>query len=103
MTAPVVRTRTGPGGPLFERNAEAHRALVADLNAQLATARLGGPEKSRLRHVQRGKLLPRDRVDALVDPSSPLLELSPLAAHGLYDDDAPAAGIITGVGRVAGR
>ncbi|MDQ4021047.1 MAG: methylcrotonoyl-CoA carboxylase, partial [Actinomycetota bacterium] len=70
---------------------------------QLAKARLGGPPKARERHVERGKLLPRDRVDALLDPSSPFLELSPLAATGMYDDEAPGAGIITGVGRVAGR
>ncbi|HEX5810911.1 MAG TPA: carboxyl transferase domain-containing protein, partial [Pseudonocardia sp.] len=87
----------------FVRNAAAHRALVADLNAQLATARLGGPQRARARHVERGTLLPRERVDALVDPSSPFLELSPLAAHGLYGGEAPAAGIITGIGRVAGR
>ncbi len=80
-----------------------HQVLVDDLRTQLAAARLGGSERSRSRHVERGKLLPRDRVDSLVDPSSPLLELSPLAAHGLYDGDAPGAGIITGVGRVAGR
>jgi 3-methylcrotonyl-CoA carboxylase beta subunit len=80
-----------------------HRALVDDLRARLATAALGGPERSRARHVERGKLLPRDRVDALLDPSSPFLELSPLAAHGLYGGDAPGAGIITGVGRIAGR
>src|SRR5438477_595307 len=55
------------------------------------------------RHVDRGKLLPRERVDALLDPGSPFLELSPLAAHGLYDDEAPAAGLITGIGRIAGR
>ncbi|GAA0456053.1 acetyl-CoA carboxylase subunit beta [Actinoplanes capillaceus] len=104
MTAhPVLGTRADPGGDQFTRNAEAHRALVADLNAELATARLGGPEKSRARHVERGKLLPRDRVDTLVDPSSPFLELSPLAAHGLYDGQAPAAGMVTGIGRVAGR
>ncbi len=83
--------------------AGAHRALVADLRTQLAKAALGGPERARVRHVERGKLLPRDRVNALVDPSSPFLELSPLAAHGLYDREAPGAGIITGVGRVAGR
>ncbi len=82
---------------------ETHRSLVADLRAQLATAALGGSERSRARHVERGKLLPRDRVDTLVDPSSPFLELSPLAAHGMYDGDAPGAGMITGVGRVAGR
>src|SRR4051794_41213574 len=63
----------------------------------------GGGERARQRHVERGKLLPRDRVDGLLDPGSRFLELSPLAANGLYDDQAPAAGIITGVGRVAGR
>jgi 3-methylcrotonyl-CoA carboxylase beta subunit len=85
------------------RNAEAHAALVADLRARLATARLGGPAHARQRHVARGKLLPRDRVDSLVDPSSSFLELSPLAATGMYGDEAPAAGLITGIGRVAGR
>src|SRR3954449_10299874 len=83
--------------------ADVHRALVADLREQLATAARGGSERSRARHVERGKLLPRERVDRLVDPSSPFLELSPLAAHGLYGDAAPGAGMITGVGRVAGR
>lgn len=101
--APVLGSRVDPGAEQFARNAESHRLLVADLNAQLAVARLGGPERSRQRHVERGKLLPRDRVDSLVDPGSPFLELSPLAAHGLYGGDAPAAGMITGVGRVAGR
>jgi 3-methylcrotonyl-CoA carboxylase beta subunit len=85
------------------RNAAAHRELVDDLRSRLAAVRLGGPERSRTRHVERGKLLPRDRVDALLDPSSPFLELSPLAAYGMYDDAAPGAGIITGVGRIAGR
>src|SRR5437870_2582723 len=69
----------------------------------MAQTRLGGPERARVRHVERGKLLPRDRVDALLDPGSPFLELSPLAANGMYGDEAPAAGIITGVGRVSGR
>ncbi|SDY86876.1 3-methylcrotonyl-CoA carboxylase beta subunit [Modestobacter sp. DSM 44400] len=85
------------------RNAAAHAALVADLAGQLQVVAAGGGERARDRHVSRGKLLPRDRVDALLDPGSPFLELSPLAAHGLYGGDAPAAGIITGVGRVAGR
>ena len=84
-------------------HAEAHAALVSDLHERLANARLGGPPKARQRHVERGKLLPRERVDALVDPSSPFLELSPLAATGMYHDEAPAAGIITGIGRVCGR
>ncbi len=98
-SSPVL---TSTAAPSPERRG-AHRALVADLRAKLATAALGGSERARVRHVQRGKLLPRDRVDLLVDPSSPFLELSPLAAHGMYDGDAPAAGMITGVGRVAGR
>jgi 3-methylcrotonyl-CoA carboxylase beta subunit len=85
------------------RNADAHRALVADLNERLAAARAGGTPAARERHTARGKLLPRDRVDQLLDPGSPFLELSPLAAGGMYDDEAPAAGIVTGVGRVAGR
>jgi 3-methylcrotonyl-CoA carboxylase beta subunit len=101
--APPLHSAADPHDAGFVRNAEAHRALVAGLNAQLATARLGGPQRARARHVERGKLLPRERVDALVDPSSPFLELSPLAAHGLYGGEAPAAGIITGIGRVAGR
>jgi 3-methylcrotonyl-CoA carboxylase beta subunit len=84
-------------------NARTHPALVAELRERLGKARLGGSARARQRHVGRGKLLPRDRVDSLVDPSSPFLELSPLAATGMYGDEAPAAGIITGIGRVAGR
>jgi 3-methylcrotonyl-CoA carboxylase beta subunit len=87
----------------FSRQHEQHRRLVEDLRRRLATVRQGGGEVARARHVQRGKLLPRDRIDALVDPGSPFLELSALAAHGMYDDEAPSAGIITGIGRVAGR
>jgi 3-methylcrotonyl-CoA carboxylase beta subunit len=101
--APVLRSAVDPAGGRFARNAQEHRALVADLREKLAAARRGGPERARARHVARGKLLPRERVDALLDPSSPFLELSPLAAHGLHGGEAPAAGIITGVGRVAGR
>src|ERR687889_2657524 len=86
-----------------DRNAAAHAALAADLSDQLRRVALGGGERARQRHAERGKLLPRERVDTLLDPGSPFLELSPLAAHGLYDGDAPAAGIITGIGRVAGR
>lgn len=101
--APRLGTAVDPADPRAVENDAAHRALVADLRDRLERTRLGGPERSRARHVERGKLLPRDRVDALVDPSSPFLELSPLAAHGMYDDQAPGAGMITGVGRVAGR
>ena len=97
----LADAEAAPAGP--QGNAAAHRELVDDLRSTLAKVRLGGPERSRTRHVERGKLLPRDRVDALLDPSSPFLELSPLAAYGMYDDAAPGAGIITGVGRIAGR
>jgi 3-methylcrotonyl-CoA carboxylase beta subunit len=79
------------------------RGLVDELRQRLAVAALGGPERSRQRHLARGKLLPRERVDALLDPGSPFLELSPLAANGMYDDEAPGAGLITGIGRVGGR
>ena len=103
MDAPVLSTAVDPASDSYARYAEEHAQLVDDLNTELARARLGGPEKARVRHVERGKLLPRDRVDALIDRGSPFLELSTLAAHGLYDDEAPSAGIITGVGRVQGR
>ncbi|PQM53051.1 carboxyl transferase domain-containing protein [Mycolicibacter virginiensis] len=83
--------------------ADEHRRLVAELKTKLAAAALGGNEQSRQRHVARGKLLPRDRVDRLLDPGSPFLELAPLAADGMYDDECPGAGIITGIGRVSGR
>ena len=73
------------------------------MRAKLAAAALGGPERARERHVSRGKLLPRDRVDGLLDPGSPFLELSPLAADGMYDDECPGAGMIAGIGRVSGR
>ncbi|MGY1893830.1 carboxyl transferase domain-containing protein [Nocardia gipuzkoensis] len=84
-------------------NRAAHAALADDLRARLAAAALGGPAKARDRHVARGKLLPRQRVDQLLDPGSPFLELSPLAATGMYGDESPGAGIITGIGRVSGR
>src|SRR5215212_8393775 len=80
-----------------------HLALVDQLRAKLAAAALGGPERARERHISRGKLLPRDRVDGLLDPGSPFLELAPLAADGMYDDECPGAGMIAGVGRVSGR
>src|SRR6188768_3254532 len=79
------------------------RELVADLRERLEVARRGGSESSRERHTSRGKLLVRERVDRLLDPGSPFLELSPLAATGMYDDAVPSAGIVTGIGRVSGR
>src|SRR5271156_564860 len=84
-------------------NRDAHTALVAQLRDKLATAARGGSERSRARHVDRGKLLPRDRVDGLLDPGSPLLEIAPLAADGMYEGECPGAGIITGIGRISGR
>jgi len=90
-------------GATFEKNASAMRALADELKVRLATAALGGDERSRKRHTERGKLLPRDRVERLIDPGSPFLELSPLAAFGMYDGDIHGAGIITGIGRVSGR
>ena len=83
--------------------ARAMGALVAELREHMARAAQGGSERARRRHVERGKLLPRERIERLLDPGSPFLELSPLAAHGMYEGQAPAAGIITGIGMVAGR
>ncbi|MDV6232276.1 carboxyl transferase domain-containing protein [Rhodococcus cercidiphylli] len=80
-----------------------HELLTSELAEKLAAAARGGSEKSRERHIARGKLLPRDRVDELLDPGSPFLEISPLAANGLYDDECPGAGVIAGIGRVSGR
>jgi len=87
----------------FRANAERMRALVSELQARRAEAALGGSERARERHVSRGKLLPRDRVMTLIDPGSPFLELSPLAANGMYDDAIHGAGLITGIGRIEGR
>ena len=87
----------------FRANAAQWQLLIDEVKAARAAAALGGNEKSRERHVARGKLLPRDRVMRLIDPGSPFLELSPLAAYGLYDDQIHGAGLITGIGRVSGR
>jgi len=86
----------------FQANAAAMRAVVEDLNAQVAKAAEGGGEAARAKHVARGKLPPRERVQMLLDPGTPFLELAPLAAHGMYKGDAPCAGVIAGIGRVSG-
>jgi 3-methylcrotonyl-CoA carboxylase beta subunit len=99
----VLRTTANPASDEFKANAEAGEALAADLREQLERVARGGGERARERHTSRGKLLPRERVERLLDPGAPFLELSPLAAHGLYEDQAPGAGIITGIGRVSGR
>jgi 3-methylcrotonyl-CoA carboxylase beta subunit len=94
---------TNPAPPAPESAARpALAALAAELRERLAAVRRGGDEEARARHTGRGKLLVRERVDRLLDPGSPFLELSPLAAHDLYEDDVPSAGIVTGVGRVEG-
>src|SRR5690606_12823305 len=84
-------------------NAAAMSALVADHRALLQTIAAGGGAAARTRHAERGKLLPRQRIDRLIDTGTPFVELSPLAAHRVYADAVPAAGLITGIGRVAGR
>src|ERR1700740_746640 len=99
----VLRSQVNPGADEFRANLEANQALADDLAGQLERVAEGGGERARERHVSRAKLLPRERVDRLLDPGAPFLELSPLAAHGLYDDEAPGGGILTGIGRVSGR
>ena len=89
--------------PEARANAEAMRALVRDLREVAARVRVGGGEAARAKHLARGKLLPRDRIRALIDPASPFLEVGQLAAHGLYGGEVPSAGLIAGVGRVSGR
>ncbi len=99
----AIETRVNIRSEEFLANAAKMEALVTDLEDKVAEVRLGGGEKYQQRHQSRGKLLPRDRIDALLDPGSPFLELSQLAAHGVYDEAVPAAGVVTGIGRVAGQ
>jgi 3-methylcrotonyl-CoA carboxylase beta subunit len=104
---PVLASRLNPRSEEFKANATAMRALVEDLNARLAHIAQGGGEAARAKHLGRGKLLPRDRVEMLLDPDTPFLEVAPLAALGMYperggQDAAPGAGLIAGIGRVSG-
>jgi 3-methylcrotonyl-CoA carboxylase beta subunit len=98
----VIASQLDPRSPEFQASSTQLRAAVEDLQRELARSAEGGGARAREKHVARGKLLPRERIRALLDPGSPLLELSPLAAHGMYDNAAPAAGLITGIGRVDG-
>ena len=98
-----IETQLNPQSPEFQANAAHNRALADQLRKRLAQVRQGGNERARQRHLDQGKLLVRDRIDKLLDPGSPFLELSPLAAWDLYDGQAPAAGMVTGIGRVSGR
>jgi len=100
---PTIESKLDPRDAMFCQNRDALAALVTDLKSKVAAIEHGGGEAARAKHAGRGKLLPRERVRALLDPGSPFLELSQLAAHGMYDDNIAAAGIITGVGRVSGR
>ncbi len=100
---PVIRSLADRRSDGFRQNADAMRAAVADLRTKVEEIRQGGGERARKRHTDRGKLLPRDRIRTLIDPASPFLELSQLAAYGMYGENIPGAGIITGIGRVSGR
>src|SRR6201993_1989852 len=100
---PIIETKLNPRSDDFRNNAAALEALVADLRAKVDKLALGGGQAARDKHVGRGTLLPRDRIAQLLDPGTPFLELSQLAAFGMYHDDAPGAGVITGIGRIAGQ
>ena len=99
----LISSQINPRSDEFRRNVEAMRAQVADLKSLVGRISEGGGAQARARHLGRNKLLPRDRVRTLLDTGSPFLELSQLAGFGLYDDDVPAGGILTGIGRVSGR
>ena len=103
MSGPVIESNYRADDPQVMARMTYNRALVEELRAKVARAALGGNEKSRERHVARGKLLPRDRVERLLDPGSPFLEIGQLAAADMYDGEVPGAGIIAGIGRVSGR
>jgi 3-methylcrotonyl-CoA carboxylase beta subunit len=98
-----LETRVRTTDPEFRANAAHLERLVGELREARARVALGGPEEARRRHTARGKLLPRERIERLLDPGTAFLELSPLAAVGCYGDEAPGAGIVTGIGRIAGR
>jgi 3-methylcrotonyl-CoA carboxylase beta subunit len=100
---PILDTKLNPRSEDYRKNAAAMQGVVADLRAKVGELSLGGDKAARDKHLARGKLLPRDRVQLLLDPGTPFLELSQLAAHGMYDNVAPGAGLITGIGRVSGR
>ncbi len=98
-----IESHVNPKSEEFQRNREANLGAANRLRAEIERIRAGGPEKTRKLHIARGKLLVRDRVRQLLDPQSPFLELSILAAYGMYGDEAPSAGLITGIGRIHGR
>ena len=99
----IIKSQIDTGSKDFAANDAHMRELVADLQQHLEDVELGGGKKAREKHTKRGKMLPRERVDQLIDPGTPFLEFSPLAAHAMYDGKAPSAGIITGLARVSDR
>ena len=99
----ALTSQTKPSSPEFQQNREHHLRTIEELQALVAAAKLGGGPDAVARHHKRGKLLPRERIAAILDPGAPFLELSTLAAHGLYGGDAPSAGVVTGIGLVEGR
>jgi len=103
MTAPTLTTKLDRESPEAKVRFAHNKALADELRAKVAEAALGGSEKSRERHVSRGKLLPRERVERLLDPGSPFLEIGQLAANGMYEGDVNGASMIAGIGRVSGR
>src|SRR3954447_18209332 len=103
MSAPRIESKIVVDDETFRAHAAHNRALVEKLRADVAEAAKGGSEKHRERHVSRGKLLPRDRVERLLDPGSPFLEIGQLAACDMYDGEVPGAGILAGIGRVSSR
>ncbi|MBT6209770.1 MAG: methylcrotonoyl-CoA carboxylase, partial [Woeseia sp.] len=98
---PIIKTKITTDSKDFAKNDKANRLLAEQLKAVLATISGGGNKRSREKHLARGKLLPRDRIRSLVDRGAPFLELGALAAYGMYDDEVPAAGVITGIGQVS--
>ncbi|MDA0935080.1 MAG: methylcrotonoyl-CoA carboxylase [Planctomycetota bacterium] len=99
----VLQSQVRPGSPEFEENRAHHEALAREIETEIARVRAGGSEEAVARHRKRSKMLPRERIDRIVDPGTAFLELSPLAAHGMYGGDAPSAGVVTGIGVVEGR
>ena len=100
---PIIETKINTSSDAFQSSAQAMKALIEDLQQKLTHIAQGGGDAARAKHTGRGKLLPRERIAALLDPNTPFLEFSALAAHGMYDDASPGAGIITGLGRVNGQ
>ncbi len=98
-----IESKIDPNSAEFKKNYEHHKRLAEELKERLEKVKRGGPESAHKKHKERGKLFVRDRLKLLLDPDTPFLELSPLAAWGMYNNEAPQAGIVTGIGVVKGR